>query len=147
MTEPAASPQIARKIERFAPHVRVGLDAYRKALSMRQDWHVAVAAAIDAAITAKEAALTLRLPLPFDCGGFGCGFQPCICPDDTTDEATMLSPVLKGWRAVQGFAVLRLRVDVVGADRVPVRRAGDLVFATRPAGPYAKGWSIQKLPF
>lgn len=58
-------------------------------------------------------------------------------------------PLLKAWRSHQGLAVLRLRADVVGASRIPVRRAGDLVLARWHSGkpPLAKGWLIRGIGF
>lgn len=47
---------IAKKIAAYPAHFQVGLAAYRAALTKRQDWHQAVAAAIEAAEAAREKA-------------------------------------------------------------------------------------------
>jgi hypothetical protein len=61
----------------------------------------------------------------------------------------MTDPLLRSWRRARGFAVLRLRSDAVGASRIPVRKSGDLVFATWSAGqrPLAKGWLLHDIGF
>lgn len=64
-------------------------------------------------------------------------------------DPSMTDPLLRPWRSHQGLAVLRLRVDVTGASRIPQRRAGDLVLARWHTGrpPMAKGWLIQDVGF
>lgn len=66
-----------------------------------------------------------------------------------TDDPMMTDPLLRPWRSHQRLAVLRLRVDVVGASRVPVRRAGQLVYARWWGGhaPFAEGWMIDGIGF
>ena len=61
----------------------------------------------------------------------------------------MLSPLLRGWRVYHRLAVLRLRTDVVGASRIPIRRSGDIVLASWSSGmkPFAKGWRIRDIGF
>lgn len=104
------------------------------------------------------------MPDPFTCPSCGavshnpndaaqryCGRCHFFVDDATTQHhaATMTDPLLRPWRSHQGLAVLRLRADVVGARRIPVRRTGDLVFAAWSSGqpPLAKGWLIQDVGF
>jgi hypothetical protein len=67
---------------------------------------------------------------------------------ETTDPR-MTEPLMRPWRSHHGLAVLRLMVDVVGASRIPKRRAGDLVLASWHNGqpPMAKGWLIWDIGF
>ena len=66
-----------------------------------------------------------------------------------TDVKDYLRPELRPWRSFYGFAVLRLRVEIKGADRTPKRMAGDLVLArwrdSQP--PMADGWLIHGIGF
>lgn len=70
-------------------------------------------------------------------------------PGEIQTADPMTDPLLRSWRRGQGFAVLRLRSDVVGASRIPVRKTGDLVFATWSSGqpPLAKGWLLHDVGF
>jgi hypothetical protein len=49
------SSAITKKVAQLPAHIQAGLRAYRAALAKRQDWHVAVTAAIEAAEAAKAA--------------------------------------------------------------------------------------------
>jgi len=52
------------------------------------------------------------------------------------------------WRDHHGYALLRLRTDVTGANRQPVRRAGDLVVARWHKGaPFKTGWMLIGIGF
>lgn len=71
---------------------------------------------------------------------------------DVTEPATTagdeFSSVMRPWRSHNRLAVLRLRTDVTGASRVPVKRAGDLVLACWHEGkPFATGWMLHHIGF
>jgi hypothetical protein len=72
-----------------------------------------------------------------------------MASDRSETTAAMTDPLLRPRRSRQGLAVLRLKADVVGASRIPKRRAGEMVFARWSAGqpPLAKGWIIQDVGF
>lgn len=50
----APSGVIAKKIALQPPHIQVGIEAYRRALGRREDWHSAVIAAIEASIAVMK---------------------------------------------------------------------------------------------
>lgn len=63
-------------------------------------------------------------------------------------DGTSFLRELRGWRSYHNLAVLRLKVDVVGASTVAVKRAGDLVLAhwhTQP--PFITGWMLRDVGF
>lgn len=64
-------------------------------------------------------------------------------------DENITSPLLRGWRSHNRLAVLRLKVDVTGASRIPIRRAGQFVLGRWWNGdqPFAKGWMIQNIGF
>lgn len=45
---------IAKKIAQQPPHIQAGLEAYRRALGRREDWHSAVIAAIETSIAVMK---------------------------------------------------------------------------------------------
>jgi hypothetical protein len=62
--------------------------------------------------------------------------------------ARTTEPFFRPWRSHNGYAVLRLRTDVTGANRKPVKRAGDLVLAHWHQGaPFATGWMLHDIGF
>lgn len=64
------------------------------------------------------------------------------------DDLRMAESLLRAWRSYQGLAILRLKADVTGASGIPIRRAGDLVFAKwNSQPPFAKGWRILEIGF
>jgi len=59
----------------------------------------------------------------------------------------LFSAAMRPWRVHHGLTVLRLNVDIAGADLEPRWRAGDLVLARWWHGqpPFAKGWMVQDI--
>lgn len=53
---------MARKVASYPAHVQAGIAAYRAALLRREDWHAAVAAAVEAALAARDVPLPLTSP-------------------------------------------------------------------------------------
>lgn len=70
---------------------------------------------------------------------------------DVQDVLALSSHMRGPWLAARNLSLLRLRVDISGAERVPVKRVGDYVLARWNAGGsaslFAKGWMIQGCGF
>lgn len=79
-----------------------------------------------------------------DCDGCIAAVDEAIAADDN-----QFSPMLRNWRAAQGFGVLRLRKDVAGADARALARNGDLVLAHWVEGDpnIADGWRLDGVGF